>query len=404
MNDVRDEALGALLDREASRIESAPVDRLPEVIRRGSRHHAIRLTAIGVGVAVFVGAVSWAGLTWRRDRVRVSADRVTFEASEVPWTFTYPSNWRADATSSTFKQTLVSLTRTTIVNGSLSAQTGMLFSPGDPGSRRFTSEVGDGGVIVLVDRRWSSYEPIPISEYPRGEGTAKDDENPGWAYRWSDRCQGTFCYTVTVWWGPAASDFDLMEAAHIEGSVRLVNEHRWTESGGAGTTLHDEDRGLAITFPGAWKIAEENLTPWLSSPTEILSLGTFPLRVSEDPEDGFRLFDAPVAPAALADMTADDAFVSLQESGGRVSAFIDERPDHFGPLPCEEAIYGCRPSEDPDLPADWRNVPFRGWWIPFRDSERAFYLFVAIGNEATPELREEAWTVADSLVFDPDAG
>jgi hypothetical protein len=47
-------------------------------------------------------------------------------------------------------------------------------------------------------------------------------------------------------------------------------------------------------------------------------------------------------------------------------------------------------------------VPFRAWWIPFRDSGRAFYLFVAIGNEATPELREEAWAVADSLSFGKD--
>ena len=62
MNDVRDEALGAVLDREAIRIESAPVDRLPEVLRRGNRTRAIRFAAIAAAVAVFAGAVSWAGL------------------------------------------------------------------------------------------------------------------------------------------------------------------------------------------------------------------------------------------------------------------------------------------------------------------------------------------------------
>ena len=62
MNDVRDEALGALLDREATRIESVPIDRVPEVLRRGSRRRALRFTAIAASLAVFVGAVSWAGL------------------------------------------------------------------------------------------------------------------------------------------------------------------------------------------------------------------------------------------------------------------------------------------------------------------------------------------------------
>jgi hypothetical protein len=37
--------------------------------------------------------------------------------------------------------------------------------------------------------------------------------------------------------------------------------------------------------------------------------------------------------------------------------------------------------------------------MPFEDAGRAFYLFVAIGDEATPDLRDEAWAVADSLAF-----
>jgi hypothetical protein len=208
---------------------------------------------------------------------------------------------------------------------------------------------------------------------------------------------------VVEWLGPSVSDEDRNAAAEIASSVRLADVDRWTESNGVSTTMHDEARGYAVVFPDDWIVAEENLTPWLSSPGEILSLGTFPLEVSTDPDDGFSLFDAPVAPAALEDMTSGDAFVSLQESGGRIGPFFDPRPERFGPLECEDAIYGCRPSEDPDLPDDARNVPFRGWWIPFQDSGRGFYLFVAIGNEATPELREEVWAVADSLVFDPVA-
>jgi hypothetical protein len=250
MNDVRDEALAALLDRAADPIHPPSAERLPDVVRRGSRRRAGRLTFVVTAVFVFVGAIAWAGLTFPRDRVIVPSD-----VEESP-------------------------------------------------------------------------EPIH--------------------------------------------------------------------------TFRDERDGLSVTVPDGWFVAEENITPWLSSPVEILSLGTFNLRVSEHPEDGFRLFDAPVAPAALEDMRADDAFVSLQESGGEFTGPREDRPEHFGPLPCEQAIYGCRPAEDPDLPEEWRDVPFQAWWIPFEDAGRGLYLFVAIGNDASPELRDQAWAVADSLVFVPN--
>ncbi len=97
MNDVRDEALGAVLDREAARIESTPVDRLPEVLRRGSRMRAIRFTAIAAAVAVFVGAVSWAGLQ-NEGRGTIPAnidDWDTFASlEENGWTIQVPPPWQ----------------------------------------------------------------------------------------------------------------------------------------------------------------------------------------------------------------------------------------------------------------------------------------------------------------------
>ena len=97
MNDVRDEALGVVLDREATRIGSAPVDRLPEVLRRGSRLHAIRFTAIGAAIAIFAGAVSWAGLqNERRGTIPANiADWDTFASlEENGWTVQVPPSWR----------------------------------------------------------------------------------------------------------------------------------------------------------------------------------------------------------------------------------------------------------------------------------------------------------------------
>jgi hypothetical protein len=97
MNDVRDEALGTLLERVATGIESEPVDRLPEVLRHGSRRRAIRFTGIGAAIAVFVGAVSWAGLQneGRRTIPADIADWDTFASlEENGWTIQVPPPWR----------------------------------------------------------------------------------------------------------------------------------------------------------------------------------------------------------------------------------------------------------------------------------------------------------------------
>ncbi|MGH2680255.1 MAG: hypothetical protein ACRDG8_07200 [Actinomycetota bacterium] len=97
MNDVRDEALGAVLDREATRIESAPVDRLPEVLRRGSRMRAIRFTAIAAAVGVFVGAVSWAGLQ-NEGRGTIPANIANWDTfaslEQNGWTVQVPPSWQ----------------------------------------------------------------------------------------------------------------------------------------------------------------------------------------------------------------------------------------------------------------------------------------------------------------------
>src|SRR4030095_11148244 len=97
MNDVRDEALGAVLEREATRIESAPIDRLPEVVRRGSRMRAIRFTAIAAAVAVFVGALSWAGLR-NEGRGTIPGNIADWDAfaslQDNGWTIQVPPPWR----------------------------------------------------------------------------------------------------------------------------------------------------------------------------------------------------------------------------------------------------------------------------------------------------------------------
>jgi hypothetical protein len=238
MKDDRDDALAALLDRAVGSVQRPSVERLPEVVRRGSRRRAVRVTTIVTALTVFVGAIAWVGLTFPRNRVVV---------------------------------------------------------PGEPA------------------------EPEPAT-----------------------------------------------------------------------TTLYNDEGDFRVTVPDGWVVADENLTPWLSSPTEILSLGTFPLRVSEHPEDGLRIWDAPVAPAALADMTADDVFLSLQEREGGLDRGDLPRPESFRSDAC-----------DPEIGCGTGDVPFQAWWTAFEDGGRGFYLTVAIGDDVSPSMRDAIWDVADSLVFVP---
>lgn len=398
MNDVRDEAIGAVLERAAIGIESVRVEGLPEVLRRGDRRRAARFTAIGLSIAVFVGAVSWAGLELRGGGEPVDVGNRTFVTSAAPWTFEYPSGWSTKTTRETDPDHIANLLRTTIVNGPMPPEGGQ-YGPSAGGNEALTAELGDGGAIVIVERFWGGAASVSRDDYhPRGPGAFVEDvQSPGWTFRERSRCEGTLCFNVLEWFGPGASHADRKAAASAADSVRLGVVDRWIETDGVHSTLHDEQHNYVVTYPADWIVADENLTPWLGSPSEILSLGTFPLRVSEHPDDGFRLFDASVAPVALQDMHSNDVFISLQESTAVFAGSTEHRPDHFGPLGCDESIYGCRPSEE--LPEPWREAPFRAWWVPFEDSGRAFYLFVAIGSEATPEQRQQAWAVADSLAF-----
>ena len=405
MNDVRDEALGALLERAATGIESEPVDHLPEVLRRGSRRRAIRFTAIAAAVAMFVGAVSWAGLTFPRDIDQIPADirdwRTFASLEENGWTIQVPPPWRVQelpACATAPERIGVSVTNTDFVFRNPKGEL-----PGCADRHVFAGFPRDG--VVFQFQPWGDFGlilPQPSTELPlsadllESSGGIKGGPSEKNAGVWVG---GRLVGIVSRYVGSDASAVDIAALDRMLASFRVRSVDRWTETGEGLTTLHDEELGYEVTYPAEWTVAHENLTPWLSSPTEILSLGTFPLRVSEHPDDGFRLFDAPIAPVALQDMRSDDVFISLQESGGGSAGSTGNRPDHFGPLGCDESIYGCRPLKE--LPAALREAPFRAWWIPFKDAGRAFYLFVAIGTDVTPELHHQAWEVADSISFEP---
>jgi len=154
----------------------------------------------------------------------------------------------------------------------------------------------------------------------------------------------------------------------------------------------DAARGIAVPLPAGWRVAPRSLTPHLSDPHEVVSLGTGPMPVAAR--------DCAHMPGRAIDAAAPaGAFVSLQE-GSRTGV---AGPD---PSAGDDALRWF-----PPRPARWRLLPaaaaegfacatarrVRVWWRPFRQNGRAFYLLVAIGRDAPPARRAEALAVVNGL-------
>ena len=144
----------------------------------------------------------------------------------------------------------------------------------------------------------------------------------------------------------------------------------------------DPDRGLAVRYPADWHRAQERLTPNLSDPTEVLSLGTFALRAG-----GERCSHMPVR--ALEDFGPSDAFISILERAKPSGGEFRPRPVFQAPTDLRTGRF-CVP--DPERADDW---------LFFRDNGRGFYAIVALGTEASPETRRELVDVLNSLQFAP---
>lgn len=141
-----------------------------------------------------------------------------------------------------------------------------------------------------------------------------------------------------------------------------------------------------VSYPSNWHRATRSLTPHLSDPHEILTVGTGRL-----PVGGARCAQVPVE--ALEAVGATGALVSIQE---RASAHSDSS---FPPRPNR---FRLRPTPGLEIPACLapRRRP-RLYWIPFRDHSRYFYALVALGHTAASRTRDDALRVLDSLRFSP---
>lgn len=149
--------------------------------------------------------------------------------------------------------------------------------------------------------------------------------------------------------------------------------------------MHDDRGGrFSIRFPAGWKRAAESLTPLLTDPREIVSVGTHDLRPG-----GERCAHLPVN--ALEDLGPTDAFLTVQERAQPHLADYPPRPIHFELGAPDERFDGVNCV---------RSASILQWWLPFRDGDRAFYALVVLGKSASEDTRRQMLQTLDSFRVD----
>jgi hypothetical protein len=149
-----------------------------------------------------------------------------------------------------------------------------------------------------------------------------------------------------------------------------------------------EQNRIEMQYPTSWHVADENLTPGLTDPRELVSFGTFRMQ----PTNHGCSF---VPVNALEAVGPKDVFVSLQEARPSPVGSGPPRSYPFGP---NSGIDGHR-GGGTDIPGCIRNADdlfLR--WISFNDRGREFYALVAIGRHASQRRQAEVWRTLNSLV------
>ncbi len=162
------------------------------------------------------------------------------------------------------------------------------------------------------------------------------------------------------------------------------------------TTVVDRDAGFTIDVPPGWAATTDSLVPRLTSPVEIFSAGTYPLRRPVDPDEQAAACDA-VIPVAAVQGGPSDVFVTIQDAQAGLDVFPPGatvlRQDHligegsFEFVP-SRTDFSCAASQRPGTDARW---------IWFGSEARSFYLAVVIGPDTSGETREMLWLMLDSF-------
>ena len=180
-----------------------------------------------------------------------------------------------------------------------------------------------------------------------------------------------------------------------KGDTEMDRATRQADAGAAEgsdwTTDEIPEAGLTVSYPPTWMRSADPLMPGLADPQELVALSTFPVRAGGEncahmPEN------------AIEDMGPTDGLVVIEERVGDLESSAatlrdyPERPERFGPSS------GYR-SEAVDC-LDRRKA-FFDRFIPFSESGRRFYAYVAFGADTPPAIRTQAWTILDRLDVEP---
>ncbi|MGZ8574581.1 MAG: hypothetical protein ACXWZC_11690, partial [Actinomycetota bacterium] len=375
-------SLGSLA--ESSGVRGGPRESFTLVVVNGNLRANLR---------VYVGpdapAASLAELGRSVSSLRFLGAGGTLASPDFAWTMPIPEGWQAGGAHSIGgPQEMLPDLRTSFVTTSQTAPFRGSLMVGSP----LPSGIVSSDVIVIVDPFVGTGDAEPASLVLNAE--RGDTENTGWTWRDGKICGETGCARVYIWRGPDASEVDVATAMSVGEGVRMVETPPDPSVLAPTIDYRDGQDGFSMAYPAGWTVADENLTPLLASPHEILSVGTYPLRPG-----GKAPIDAYLPKNALADLGADDVFVTVQESDAGLGSDV-ARPSSFTPASvCDASDPACRDGTALGIEG------VRAWWIPFTDppSGRAFYAFVAMGEEAyqDPVRSAAAWAVLDSLSFEP---
>jgi hypothetical protein len=151
------------------------------------------------------------------------------------------------------------------------------------------------------------------------------------------------------------------------------------------TTEAIVDEDLVLSHPPGWRRSAAKLMPRLADPREVAALGTFDLRPG-------RRSCAHLPGNAIEQLKPTDGLIVIVERSrrddGETSADYPRRPVHFSP----DDGYASEAADCLDQPK-----AFFDRLIPFWDSGRRFYAYIALGEEASRTIREEAWAILDRL-------
>lgn len=163
------------------------------------------------------------------------------------------------------------------------------------------------------------------------------------------------------------------------------------------TVYRDDQHGFSVAVPPGWQVAAKPLNTWVSSPHEILSMGTYALRPG-----GHAVTDFQLPSHAVEDLGPNDILIWVNEAGD--AAGFAERPASFEPSqPCGGDDWSRLCPEPSGRSLRLTIADVHAWWLGFADAGRGFYVFVGMGAQAyaDPMRAQIPWEILDSLSFDP---